>query len=236
MSSILEVINANELYEKERIKLDKLCSETRLINDSLDLEEVRKNLDYAKTKELYITLLCRINDKDKLNKLKNIMSNKKEEEYPEILKVHYYPIIKEIDFLSEENKIELDKILKECYGSGIQRSLLYSNLDKKVLNFLIENKVLEKEYIFHCNCDDEECYDKVITQDYFDKLKDYWNKEQQGIETTHEEDEQLNYGCFSTDCWNDGNVEISSLDDFNKNLRRVDCKFIQKPDMTLDDI
>lgn len=40
-----------------------------------------------------------------------IMEEKKKEEYPELLEVHHYPDIKEIDFLSEEDRIKLDNYL-----------------------------------------------------------------------------------------------------------------------------
>lgn len=46
----------------------------------------------------------------------------------------------------------------------------------------------------------------------------------------------MNYGCFETGCWNDGSIEICSLEDFNKNLRRVEYKVKIKPDTTLDEI
>lgn len=192
------------------------------------------NLTYIEAKELYKLILNRNSNKERCEELKKIVENKKIKEYPQIKDVHYYPVINNIDFLNNEEKIKLDKLIKEAYNNRNKREELI-NIDTKIVEFLENNSILEKLYIFHCNCGSIECDDKIITQERFNKLKDYWKKEKEGL-TTNEEDEEMNYGCFETGCWNDGSIEICSLEDFNKNLRRVEYKVKIKPDTTLDEI
>lgn len=235
MSSINEVINANNLYEEKTEQLSKLRNKTKLINNELDLDEVKNTLNYTKAKEIYQKVSYSMDDKDKRILFRKIIEDKKINEYPEILDVHYYAIIKQIDFLNNDEKVNLDIQIKEAYNERRNIEGLL-NLEPRILDFLIKNKILEKQYIFHCDCNDNECGDKIISQEKFDKLKNYWYKESEGIETTKEEDKEMWYGCFETGCWNDGSVEIYSLETFNENLRRIEYDVIQKPDMTLDNI
>lgn len=230
--SVSEIIKANELYERERKALAELWNKTTLINDCLDLNEVKGNLSYKETKSLYNTVIYSCNNKEKLNMLEEILKEKKIKEYPEVLDVHYYPVIKNIDFLSDNEKIDLDKTIKNAYLIRLSRGKL-NELNNKILHFLLTNKIIERQYIFHCSCGDDECYDEVITESLFDKLKDYWQRETTN-DTTHEDDKEMNYGCFETGCWNDGNVEVCSLEDFNNNLKRIEYKVVKEPDMTLD--
>lgn len=234
MYSIEEIKRINATYDEEVKKLKILNESVKKINDNLDLEEVKSNLNYAEAKELYKLILSRSNDKDKCNEFKKIVNDKKVEEYPQINDVHYYPIINSIDFLTKEEKIKLDTFIKDAYRDRRKRDEI-SYLDTEIIDFLATNSIIEKLYIFHCTCGSMECDDKIIPQERFDKLKEYWEKEMQGL-TTHEEDREMNYGCFETGCWNDGTVEICSLEDFNEHLIRVEYKVKAEPDMTLDKI
>lgn len=233
MISISEILNANRLYDEENTRLKELYDKTVAINEQIDIEEI-KAIKYAEIKDLYNLLQFRINNKNLLDEIINIKEQKKLEEYPEILDVHYYPEIKEIDFLTKDEKINLDIILQKAYSVRGNYGAIISDLDDKIKYFLISKNILRKQYIFHCTCDGDECFDKVITQEYFDKLKIYWEKERNNEEITDEEDKELNYGCFETGCWNDGSLEIHSLDTWNKHLRRIEYKVIKKPDMSLD--
>lgn len=234
MYSTNEIKKVNKRYEEEVQILNSFCNEVRKMNDNIDLEEVKNTLNYAEAKELYKLILSCNSNSDRCEELKTIVKDKKIKEYPQILDVHYYPVIKEIDFLTDDKTILLDKIIKGAYKNA-RKSRELSKMDFKVLKFLIDKEMIEKIYVFRCNCGSDECYDKEITQKHFDKLKDYWEKELKD-ETTHEEDAQMNYGCFSTGCWNDGDVEVSCLEDFNEHMRFVKYKVIKEPDMTLDKI
>lgn len=234
MYSIEEIKKVNKNYDEEVNKLNVLNENVRKVNDNLDLEEVKSKLNYAESKELYKLILSRNSNKERCEELKKIVNNKKVEEYPQINDVHYYPIINDIDFLNKEKRIKLDTIIKEAYSNRNKREEL-NNLDIRIIDFLVDNSILEKLYIFHCDCGSFECDDKIITQERFNKLKDYWEKEKEDL-TTHEEDREMNYGCFETGCWNDGTVEVCSLEDFNEHLRRTEYKIKIKPDITLDKI
>lgn len=234
MYSIEELKEINKRYDEETDKLRLFNEQVREVNDNVDLDEIKSKLSYKEAKELYKLILSRSNNKARCEEIKKIVEDKKIEEYPQIKDVHYYPIIKNIDFLSNKEKISLDRFIKDSYRNRRYAEDI-EDLDDRIKDFLIDNNIIEKRYIFHCDCGSFECDDKVVTQERFDKLKDYWIKEEQGL-TTHEEDEEMRYGCFETGCWNDGSVEICSLDDFNDNLRRIDYKVLLEPDMTLDNI
>lgn len=236
MYSVSEILKINKHYEEEAKKLSELWRKTMEANDKLDLEEVKNNLNYADSKKLYEILFKSSNNKEKCEELKKIVYDKKVKEYPQIKDVHYYPIINNIDFLDRENKIKLDILLKESYQNARKQRKLKNLLDEKVINFLIDNGILERLYIFHCDCDDNfYCDDKIITQERFDKLKLYWEKQLAGT-NTDEDDEETFYGCFEVGCSNDNFIEVSCLSDFNKYLRRIEYKVKSKPDMTLDEI
>lgn len=236
MYSVSEIIKTNKHYEEEAKKLNELWRKTKEANDKLDLEEVKNNLNYADSKKLYQILSTGSNNKEKCEELKKIVYDKKVKEYPQIKDVHYYPIINTIDFLDKENKIKLDILLKESYQNAHKQKKLKNILDEKTINFLIDNAILERLYIFHCDCDNDfYCDDKIITEEQFDKLKTYWQKQAEGT-NTDEDDEYMHYGCFEVGCSNDNFIEVSCLSDFNKYLRRVEYKVKLKPDTTLDEI
>jgi len=235
MYSIAEILKANENYEIEKEKLSQLSTTVRGINDNLDLEEVKLSLNYAQIKELYRLILSRNNNHERLGILKEIMINKKILEHPQLNDVHYFPAISEINFISNEAAIALDILIKSAYKNRRALQQL-RDMDSQIIDFLIEKSIIEKVYIFHCTCESDECSDEEISQEMFDKLKAYWKKGEDGEETTKEEDNSINYGCFETGCWNDGTVEICSLKDFDEHLIRIDYKVKVKPDMTLDNL
>lgn len=232
MNSIEIIRNINKNYDEEVQKLDVLNTKVRAANDDLDLEEVKSKLTYLEAKDLYKLILSRSNNKEKCEEFKKIVDDKKIKEYPQINDVHYYPIINDMNFLEKEKRIKLDILIKDAYRNRNIRENL-NNLDTNILDFLVENSILEKIYIFHCNCHSIECEDKIITQDRFDKLKKYWEKSYND-ETTPEEDQEMRYGCFETGCWHGDSVEVCSLEDFNEHLRRIEYKVIKEPDLTLD--
>ena len=94
-----------------------------------------------------------------------IINEKKIQEYPELLGVHHYPEIKELDCISEEDKIKLDNyILHLGLSSYIQKGSnkwfeLSKNWEKgiqeKVIKFLEDNKIVEKYYKITFCCESE---------------------------------------------------------------------------------
>lgn len=100
-----KILEHNKLYKEKQDEVKALFQELKGINDKIDLDEI-KLLKYADVKELLETIKYCINDEDKLKAIEDIKNDKKIKEYPEILGVHYYPEINEID-LSEDAKVKL---------------------------------------------------------------------------------------------------------------------------------
>lgn len=77
----------------------------------------------------------------------------KTQEFPELLGVHRFPILKEIDFMTEEAKIELDKkFVSFRLGEYLPRLDRYTNEYKKLEAFLLKNNAVEKVYVVTCPC------------------------------------------------------------------------------------
>jgi len=89
---------------------------------------------------------------------------KKEEEFPELLGVHHYPEIKELDCISDEDKINLDNYLCglgfSSYimkGSGAWRDLTKKwseDIQEQVLRFLYDKQIIIRFYRIYTCCDD----------------------------------------------------------------------------------
>lgn len=223
-------MNVEELlkvYKRETMVLDALEQQLKgskealkeFVEKNIDFEEVDKKYNYLDAKEL-INSLGSIKHE---YKTKNFLEYKKLREYPEIIGVHYFSEIKEIDWLTEEEKVNLDYILMERQN--------YSEVwryDDKTIEFLMENKIIEKYYVFTCVHD---CWKKYVSENRFNKLKKYWGNE----ELTEEEIEDCNYRCIWIDCeYDEGAYEISSLKEFEENISHICYRVIKKADMTLD--
>lgn len=94
-----------------------------------------------------------------------LIQEMKEEEYPELLGVHHFPVLREIDFLSEEQKKVLDDLLvRYRIGHYVFPSVLYRLIpDRKKVeqlsDWLVENRVVRKEYRLLC----PHCSESYIT-------------------------------------------------------------------------
>lgn len=228
MYSVKEVIEKNKAYEKASELSSALFSESREYNNQIDLAEV-ETLSYQAIKELLSIVGTRFTDKNVLIDIKKIALKKKAEIYPEILGVHYYPELKEIDWLSETEKVKLDRLLE----NRMTKSSQIQELDERTMKFLMDRKILEKRYVLECHCGGFDCYERIIAEDRLNKFKEYWQKEKSGIETTDEEDEELNYGCIMLNCDNE-NLEVCNEDDFETYLADIRYKRLKEPDRTLD--
>lgn len=230
MYSVKEILEKNKEYKNaDNIALKKY-QELKDMSSNIDLEDVKK-LSYQEVKEFFKLIIYMNNDETTSN-VKEIMEAKKAELYPEILGIHYFKEIKEIDFISEEEKIKLDRLLSK---RNIKRNEINS-LDEKVVNFLLEKKILEKNYVVSCShYHNFDCQERVFTSEKVEKLKSYWKKLSNGEETTDEEDEELNCGCFELYCDYD-RIEITNLEEFEEHLYEIRYKLIKNPDRTLDNL
>lgn len=230
MYSVKEIFEKNKEYKDANNIALNLYKELKDISNEIDLEDVKK-LSYQEVKEFFKLIIYMSNDETTSN-VKEIMEAKKAELYPEILGVHYFKEIKEIDFISEEEKVKLDRLLSK---RNIKIDEINS-LDEKVIKFLLEKKILEKIYIVSCgHYHNFDCQERVFTNERVEKLKAYWEKQSKGIETSDEEDEELCYGCFELYCDYD-RVEITNLEEFEEHLYEIRYRLIKKPDRSLDDL
>lgn len=126
--------------------------------------------------------------------LSDIIDKKKKEEYPELLGVHHYPKLKEIDFLSEEDKIKLDNLfisfgLNSFFGTmNFKWKNFIKNIgtkdgdiENKILAFLCKNNMIEVFYNID-NC----CDMKLISKKQLENIIEYLSLIEKTENTTDE--------------------------------------------------
>jgi len=120
------------------------------------------------------------------SEINDIIEEKKLQEYPELLGVHHYPEIKELNCISEEDKIKLDNFLVEwrlhSYLHKYTHKLreMSKNWSDKIINeileFLVSKEILKKYYKFYICCDyiiiDEEKINKYLRSFELSKIKE----------------------------------------------------------------
>ena len=229
-------IKENEFYNyKDKVK-QKL--------NNINIEEF-KNLNYKEMKELCSLLQYKI-DKGIMDILLKIKNDKKIEEYPELLDAHYFKDILKLDYVSKEQRRELDFVLnrfKKWGGINIYRIFeeysscpIDDKLRDNVIKFLIDNKIIEEVYIFRC--DDEIEY---ISKDYRNKFYRYFkllDKYNEGTITKEEYNElkelgDKDYNEFYVE--GDGGYYIDDIKSFEENMS-IKYKVIGVPDTSLDEI
>jgi hypothetical protein len=127
--------------------------------NSVDLESLKKEYNrgelLALKKQLYDVKL--LNLPFEIGKLTDQM---KLEEYPELMGVHHYPILKELDFLNDSQQVELDTFLSKHrvgnYLNGLWslfKLMSYKdkeNVLKQIELFLTENGIVESVHYVLC--------------------------------------------------------------------------------------
>lgn len=153
----------NEFYLKETISQ---CNQFQEYLDSLNIDDFN-NTSRDELKEFRKELPdCA---RDFSYKISKLIDKKKYEDYPELLGVHNFHEIKNMDFLSEEMKIKLDKYIGYMgFGSYVHvhshkfsdlRNEIGHELTGKALKRLVEFKIIEPYFsIGYCG-NDEECND-----------------------------------------------------------------------------
>lgn len=165
-----------------------------IISKYNEFEEFLKTVDISELKQQYtrkeliaLSESIRTSDLRSLwHEIYKLTEQLKLEEFPELLGVHHFPILKEIDFMTEEEKIELDKKL---VGFNVGHYLpylgRYTNEHKKLEQFLLENNVVEKQYVVTCPCcggnewlsntldtQTKEAFDELLTKEIIDDCDD----------------------------------------------------------------
>ncbi|WPS85506.1 hypothetical protein SMD22_00155 (plasmid) [Brevibacillus halotolerans] len=111
-----------------------------------------------------------------------IIEAKKIEEFPQILGIHHYPDLQEIDFLNEETKLELDKYLSRSRVGKYVSLYRFSKSNEalqKLENFLIEKGVVERLYVLIC----PHCSDGYLTKPLLKNELEALEKDIKGIES-----------------------------------------------------
>ena len=169
--------------------------------------------------------------------LTDILNQIKEKEYPQLKMAHYYPVINEMDFLDDYKKRKLDDLLKYFYCMFLytESSAWYSlrlnkEIETKVLEFLLDKKIIEPSYIIKCGCHLSDCEGKRISQERYEEFVNWHKNNKYGWE----EDDCKGY--IEIPCWNGREKEIYDMDTFMKEIRLFAYKNVCKPDLSLDNI
>ena len=146
--SIRYIENLIKELDNKRRDLEDFTQDVSNKANDINLDEVIE-LPYKDIKDLNLLL----NTKVRLNtnfglQLKELEESKKLEEYPELLDAHYFPELKQLEFLKQDERVLLDYNLKRYYKySKIRNFHIFEdlNLNKeirtKIMNFLLENKI-----------------------------------------------------------------------------------------------
>jgi len=177
-----------------------------------------------------------------------VMDKKKKEEYPELLKIYHYPDIKEIDFLSEEDKVNLDNYIvslgfsRYLYKSSHAWYMLSKKWGKetqeKVFQFLVNKEILERMYKMGV------CHDSLIlSKEKVNNYLKYFDMKKRQKELTNEEWNEyydlensldIKYCCM--DCNNEVTITIDDIKDVLNNSYCHIYKVIKERDKSLDNV
>lgn len=248
IKDILELNEKYNIYKTEtELKLKEESLKIEKLNKQLSIEEFT-SLSYKEAKDVYTKLYYNLDYQNQRKQLEKLLQELKEKEYPILLKAHYYPIINEIDFLTDSQKNKLDTALFKFKNSYImtESTIWYSvfdiNLSDKVLEFLYSNKIVSKTYSLSCTCGSDECTPDVITEEQYNKFIAYHSiTEDEVNKMTDEEHEDYDKkwskeGYFEVGCWNDGGYEICSIDDLKEHAELYKYFNNTKPDMTYENL
>lgn len=126
--------------------------------ESISLDELKKVYTRLELKEFYSQLH---NEKIRplAYELSQLTEEMKKEEFPDLLGVQYFPVIKKMDFLTQEEKIALDKYLARLRKNYRARSwhLVTNDKDKymQIEEFLLQKGVIKTSFVISCpHCND----------------------------------------------------------------------------------
>jgi hypothetical protein len=135
--------------------------------DQVNIEELRVDCTRQELKE-FGKALYDINIRSLAYEVGKVVEQKKIEEYPQLLSIHRFPVLCKIDFLTEAEKISVDKWLGQFLKGYSMRSLYRAigskyNQEKeaKLIAFLTEKQVIEPRYYVECL----ECGDNHISEE-----------------------------------------------------------------------
>lgn len=160
----------------------------------------------------------------------NMTEKMKKDEFPELLGIHHYPVLKEIDFLTEEEKLELDKFLVKFrpnrdYVQSFWRVVKDSKKVDQLKQFLIEKGIVEERHVVKCpNCHQNHL-SKMMTNEEKEKLKVLLQNKAEYDKL----DGYINLVCDECYC----EVEPSEIDEYNMETY---LKLVMERDKSLDNV
>lgn len=245
--NLQEIVQENKYYQIEKesleLQLKNRKATVQSVNEYLNMDDI-KLLPYEEVKSIHKLLYWNTTESQR-KQLDDILSITKGIAYPMYNKAHYYPEINEMDFISDNQKVELDKLLKQLYSgyvytdsSGFSRLKLTHEQQEKVFTFLYEKGIVEKSYILRCGCGSRgDCDARHISQEKYDLYIKYLSMGHNSSHLSEEEQEEYwEYSWIESYCEYGNGGEINDVDEFKKKVKLFAYKNITKPDTSLDEV
>ena len=231
------------IEKKERLQVELESARSDLIGAVNDLNFYSlENCDYETVKGLLASVQYLIGDTQR-DTLSTIVSAKKIQKYPQLLKPTYYPEIDTLN-ISDEEKLRLDKAAymnTRYYMSWDNLDRLEYKLSIQDLELLKSIGIVEKKYSFRC----KDCGDPGITisESDLEKYKRVFRLEKIGNSLSDEQEDELDklyeqgFYCIEVCCMEcDFDYEITNqkvLDDYKSYIKEI-YKVVKSPDLTFD--
>lgn len=172
--------------------------------ESIDLSSLRQQFNRQELNE-FNEQLRGIDIRSVWYDIKKMTDEMKKEEYPQLLGVHHYPVINEINFLSEKQKLELDKYLVMHrvgnYVSGLWSITRENDIEKRLQTWLLNREVLKEVHVALCPHCRDGYISNVVDQDGKDGIEELFHryKEDDGFEEYEELNRTIESGCMNCD-------------------------------------
>lgn len=170
--------------------------------DGIDLAELRRQYTRAELQE-FSSKLYAIKQKSIAYEISKITEEMKVEEFPQLKGVHHFPVIQELDFLGEDQKLQLDKYLMQFgvgnYLSGLWRISKNTEITSRIELFLKDKGVVEEQYFALCpRCIDGHISSTLTTADK-EKLEQALKMDPDDLERFELLEKMLPYICMECD-------------------------------------
>lgn len=140
--------------------------------ESVDLSKLKEQLTREEMNE-FTSVLFNTKGRNLAIEVSDMAKEMKIEEYPQLLGVHRFPILNDIDFLNEQQKIALDKYLgQHLVGnsvSGLWKITRNEKARKHLTQWLTTHNVLEENYFVLC----PSCLDGFVTSNMDSEEKNH---------------------------------------------------------------
>ncbi|PGM92284.1 hypothetical protein [Bacillus cereus] len=168
--------------------------------DSISLDDLRKQFNRHELNE-FVSVLYKFKLRSLAYDINQMTKQLKLEEFPQLLGVHRFPILREIDFMTEEKKIEFDKeLVRFRVGNYLPYLGRYTDEIDKLEQFLLENGVIEKKYVVTCPCcGADEWLSSPLTLEQRNKLDTLLAKSEEDYCDAEEEFESI-VDCICEEC------------------------------------